>query len=81
MLNLSITAVGPGNNQFTYQWKRRDGTLLPSRANGRRTSNLKITSVTTSDSGLYYCTAMNQWGEMIESTDAIVNVWRKLFSF
>ena len=79
MLNLSITAYGPGNNQFTYQWKRRDGTSLPSRANGKRSSNLKITSVTTSNSGSYYCVVMNQWGNMVESNDAIVNVWCKFF--
>ena len=81
MLNLSITAYGPGNNQFTYQWKRRYRTSLPSRTNEKRTLNLKITSVTTSDSGSYYCVVRNQWGNMVESIDAIVNVWRKLFSF
>lgn len=81
MLNLSVTAIGPGNNNFTYQWKRRDDASLPSRANGIRTSNLMITSVTTSDSGSYYCIVMNQWGITRQSSDALVNVWCKLFSF
>ena len=78
ILNLSIAATGPGSDQFTYQWKRRDDSSLPSRANGKGTSNLMITSVTASDSGSYYCTAMNQWGTTKQSIDAIVNVWRKL---
>ena len=79
-LNLNIAAIGPGSNQFTYQWKRRDDTSLPSRANGKNTSTLMITSVTTSDSGSYYCIVMNPWGRTRQSSDAIVNVWRKLFS-
>ena len=79
MLTLSVTANGPGNNRFNYQWKRRDSTSLPDRANGGRNSNLEIRSVSTSDSGSYYCVVMNQWGNMIESNDATVTVWRKLF--
>ena len=78
MLTLSIIANGPGNNKFTYQWKRKDGTSLPDRASGKRTSNLTITSVTPSDSGSYYCIVMNQWGNMVKSNDAIVIVHRKL---
>ena len=78
MFTLSVTADGPGNSRFTYQWKRRDGSALPSRASGETTSSLKIILVTTSDSGSYYCVVMNQWGNMTESNDAIVTVWRKL---
>ena len=75
MLTLSVTAGGPG--KFTYQWKKRDGSLL-SKASGGTTRSLKIRSVTSSDSGSYYCVVMNQWGSMTESNDAIVTVWRKL---
>ena len=78
MLTLSVTANGPGNNKFNYQWKRRGSTSLPDRANGGKNSNLEIRSVSTSDSGSYYCVVMNQWGSMIESNDATVTVWRKL---
>ena len=76
MLTLNVTADGPGI--FTYQWKKRDGTSLPSRASGRKTPSLNIRSVTSSDSGSYYCIVMNQWGNMMESNDAKVIVWRKL---
>ena len=79
MLSLNVIANGPGNNRFNYQWKRRGSTSLPDRANGERNSNLEIRSVSPSDSGSYYCVVMNQWGNMMESKDATVTVWRKLF--
>ena len=78
MLTLSVTADGPGKNGFTYQWKRRDGTSLPNTASKETTPNLKIRSVTPSDSGSYYCVVMNQWGNTIESNDAAVIVLCKL---
>ena len=80
MLTLSVTVSGPGSNKFTYQWKRRDGTSLPDRASGETTRSLKITSVTKSDSGSYYCIVMNQWGNMMESNDAAVTVRCKLLN-
>ena len=76
MLTLNVTASGPGN--ITYQWKKRGKTLSSDKANEERTSSLKIRSVTSSDSGSYYCVVMNQWGNMMESNDATVTVWRKL---
>ena len=78
MLTLTVTASGPGSNEFTYQWKRRDSTSLPDRARGGTTRNLKIRPVTSSNSGSYYCVVMNQWGNMMESNDAIITVWCKL---
>lgn len=76
MLNLSITASGPGNS-FTYQWKKQGGTF-PTSAHGKKTSNFKINSVMLSDSGSYYCLVMNQWGNMVNSNNATVNVLRML---
>ena len=81
MLTLSVTASGPGSNKFTYQWKRRDSTSLPDGASGGTARSLKITSVTTSDSGSYYCVVMNQWGNMMESNDATVTVRCKLLMY
>ena len=78
MLTLSVTANGPGNDKFTYQWKRSDETSLPTSASGKNSNNLKISSVTSSESGSYYCIVMNQWGNMVKSNEATVNVLRKL---
>ena len=74
MLTLSVIADGPGESNFTYQWKRRSSTLFPSTATGKNSKNLKISSVTSSDSGSYYCVVMNQWRNMVNSDEATVNV-------
>ena len=76
MLTLSVNANGTGG--LAYQWKKRGSTSLLNETNEARTPNLKIKSVTTSDSGSYYCVVMNQWGKMVESKNATVTVWRKL---
>jgi len=69
-LMLTITAEGPGSGHFTYQWKKMGSSPLPSRASGENTTQLVITSVTTSDRGSYYCIVTNQWGRMVESMSA-----------
>ena len=79
MLSLNVTADGPGKSNFKYHWKKRGIDELPviPTISGRKTTNLKISSVTSSDSGSYYCVVMNQWGSMMNSNKAIVNVLRK----
>ena len=69
---LSIDAIGRG--KFTYQWKKVGSDSLPDTASGGNSTELTITSVTSSDSGLYYCIVMNQWGNMVKSNNATVNV-------
>ena len=80
MLNLSITADGPGKDMFTYQWKKR-GSSLPSTISGKNSSMLTIRSVKPSDSGSYHCVVMNQWKNMTKSNEARVNVLRKSHLF
>ena len=77
MLRLSVTADGPGKNKFKYQWKKRGSKLLPNRVIGKETSKITISSVTSTDDGLYYCVVTNQWGNMTESNNATVTVLRK----
>ena len=71
---LSIDARGPGRRSFTYEWKKVGGYSLPDTASGGNSTELTITPVTSSDSGLYYCVVMNQWGSMVKSNNATVNV-------
>ena len=73
-LMLTITAQGPGHDKFTYQWKKMGSNSLPSRANGVNTTQIVITSVTTSDRGSYYCIVTNQWDRMLKSMKAEVKV-------
>ena len=74
---MSITADGPGKNNFVYQWKKRGGNSLPDDVKGNDTSRITVNSVTPSDSGSYYCVVTNQWGNMTESNDATVTVLGK----
>ena len=69
---LSIDATGSGN--LTYEWKKVGSDSLPDTASGGNSTELTITSITSSDSGLYYCIVMNQWGNMVKSNNATVNV-------
>ena len=77
-LALYLVAEGPGSNNFTYKWRKVGNDTLPATTEGGSTQNLTITSVTSSDSGLYYCIVMNQWGNMVKSNNATVNVLCKL---
>ena len=57
-----------------------DSNTLPSSAQGGNTHTLTIPSVNSSDSGSYYCVVTNQWGNMVESKKATVNLQCKLVS-
>ena len=65
---------------FTYQWKKVGSDLLPDTASGENSARLTITSVSPSDSGIYYCIVMNQWGNTEQSDNATVNVLCELYS-
>ena len=73
-VDLSINASGPGNTMFTYQWKKVGSDSLPDTASGGNSAQLTISSITPTDSGVYYCIVMNQWGNMVQSDNATVNV-------
>ena len=77
-VDLSIDARGPGRAMFTYQWKKVGSDSLPNTASGGNSAQLTITSISPSDSGMYYCIVMNQWGSMVQSDNATVNVLREL---
>ena len=81
-VDLGINARGPGRAMFTYQWKKVGSDSLPDTASGEYSPKLTITSVTPTDSGLYYCIVMNQWGNIVQSDSATVNVLCELtFTF
>ena len=73
-VDLSINTRGPGRKMFTYQWKKVGSDLLPNTASGENSAKLTITSINPSDSGMYYCVVMNQWGSVVQSDNATVNV-------
>ena len=73
-VDLSINARGPGRTMFTYQWKKVGSDLLPDTASGGNSAQLTISSITPTDSGVYYCIVMNQWGNRMQSDSVTVNV-------
>ena len=73
-VDLSINARGPGRTMFTYQWKMVGSDSLPDTASGENSANFTITSIIPTDSGMYYCIVMNQWGNRVQSDNATVNV-------
>ena len=78
MLVLPLIVEGPGSDNFTYEWKKVGVDELPDSVRGN-TQNLTIRSVMPSDSGLYYCVVMNQWGRVVKSRNATVNVLCEYF--
>ena len=78
---LSVDAGGIRRKSFTYEWKKVGNDSLPDTASGGNSTELTITSVTSSDSGLYYCIVMNQWGTMVKSNNAAVNVLCELVNY
>ena len=77
---LSVNATGVGKDMFTYQWKKVGNDSLPDTASGGNSTQLTITSITPSDSGMYYCIVINQWENMVQSDNAVVNVLCELAS-
>ena len=73
-VDLSINATGVGKDMFTYQWKKVGSDSLPDTASGGNSTQLTITSISPSDSGMYYCIVINQWGNTVQSDNATVNV-------
>ena len=77
---LSVNATGVGKDMFTYQWKKVGSDSLPDTASGGNSTQLTITSISPSDSGMYYCIVMNKWGNMVQSDNATVNVLCELIN-
>ena len=76
-ISISITAEGPGKENFGYRWRRRDSVPLSNISRGTNTVNLTISSVTLYDSGEYYCFVINQWGHPVDSDHTAVTILSK----
>ena len=77
-INISVTAEGPGKDNFKYRWRRRDNVPLSNTASGTNTQNLTVTPVTLSDSGVYYCVVENQWHRNASDYTAVTILSKKL---
>ena len=71
---MSVIARGTGRRSFTYEWKKVGSDSLPDNASGGNSTELTITSVTSSDSGFYYCIVMSKQEDTVTSDNATINV-------
>ena len=77
--NFTATATGISTieNNFMYQWKKRDSDNLPSKVSGVNGTMLVIPSVAETDEGQYYCIVTNEWGRNVRSNDVILSIFGK----
>ena len=70
----TATASGINKENFTYQWKKRDGNNLPGKVLGVSEEVLTIPNVTETDQGPYYCNVTNEWGRSVESNNGTLTI-------
>ena len=70
--------INTSENNFTYQWSKRDSSSLPDKMSGARGTVLTIPNVTESDEGQYYCTVTNEWGRSVRSDDVTLSIFGML---
>ena len=77
----NFTAIATGistiENNFMYQWKKRDSDYLPSKVSGVNGTVLVIPSVAETDEGQYYCIVTNEWGRSVRSDDVTLSIFGK----
>ena len=60
-------ASGVNMRNFVYQWRKSGLINLLYKASGVNGAVLTIPNLIESDSGLYHCTATNEWGNSVSS--------------
>ena len=77
--NFTATATGisTAENNFMYQWKKRDSDNLPSKVSGVNGTVLVVPSVAKTDEGRYYCIVTNEWGRSVRSDDVTLSIFGK----
>ena len=75
--NATATGISTIENNFMYQWKKRDSEDLPSKVSGVNGTMLVIPSVTETDEGQYYCIVTNEWGRSVKSNDVFLSIFGK----
>ena len=72
------TSISTDDNNFMYQWRKRDSSSLPEKVSGINESVLTIPNALESDEGQYYCTVTNEWDRSVESDNVMITVFGKL---
>ena len=77
--NATFTAMASGintsENNFMYQWRKRDSDSLPDKVSGATENVLTIPNITESDEGQYYCNVTNEWDTSVRSNDVTLSIF------
>ena len=69
------TGISTDDNNFIYQWRKRDSNSLPEKVLGVNESVLTIPDVLESDEGQYYCIVTNEWNRSVESNNVALTIY------
>ena len=69
------TGISTDDNNFIYQWRKRDSNSLPEKVLGVNESVLTIPDVLESDEGQYYCIVTNEWNRSVESDNVALTIY------
>ena len=75
------SGISTSENNFMYQWRKRDSNSLPNKVSGVNNSVLTIPNVIESDGGQYYCTVTNEWDRSIMSDEVSLSIFGMLQLF
>ena len=72
------TGISTTENNFMYQWRKRDSASLPNKVSGVNREVLTILNTFESDEGQYYCIVTNEWGRSVESNNVTLAIFGML---
>ena len=75
------SGISTSENNFMYQWSKRDSNNLPDKVSEVNDSELIIPNVTESDGGQYYCIVTNEWDRSIRSDEVSLSIFGMLQLF
>ena len=78
MFTAIASGINTSENNFVYQWSKRDSDSLPDKVSGVNGVVLTIPNVTESDEGQYYCNVTNEWGRSVKSNDVTLSTFGML---
>ena len=74
-ITVMATGIHTNENNFKYQWRKRNGNNFPDKVSGINESVLIIPNVLESDNGQYYCIVTNEWDTNVESDNVTLTVF------
>ena len=71
----TATGISTTENNFVYQWRKRNSGSLPNKVSGVNREVFTILNVLESDEGQYYCIVTNEWSRSVESNNVTLAIF------